>query len=271
MKFHRLLFLGFAASIGLAFMASSCQRRSTPVSTDVIAREYAKGLDLQAVTNLARTSKNPEEFEKKLNDRTTGVNNIDLNDDGKVDYIKVTEFGEGTERGYSLTTELAPGEEQEIATILFRKSGDRIDAQATGHPSLYGSNHYYRSSFGLTDVLLWSYILSDRGGYRSPYGYGNYPPTYGGGWSRQPDQSYTATSSRYRSMSPANSPGAKPLSPTVQSPNADKKAARARMIANPSQAQRSFATRTGRPVSSGGFGRSSSGGSSSRSSFGGGK
>lgn len=270
-----LIKLGIGVFAGLMMLSlfSTCKPRPKEVSTEVIAREYAKGLDLRAVTNLARTSKTPGELEEKLNSSSTGVNNIDLNDDGKVDYIKVTEYGDGSDRGFSLSTEISPGEEQEIATIVFSQSDGKVAVQTTGHSSLYGPNHYYRSSFGLSDALLWGYILSNHGSYRSPYGYGNYPGSYGGGWSRRSNADYASRNARYRTMSPAMPSGTPPIRSSATSPNAGKQAARARMVANPTQAQRSFAKRTGTTRSSGGFGRSSSTSSrsSSRSSFRGGK
>jgi hypothetical protein len=258
----------FSVALVFASALSSCD--SKPVPPDVIAKEYAKGLDLQAVTNLARTSKTPQELEEKLNSSSSGVNNIDLNDDKVVDYINVTEFGESGERGFSLSTEISPGEVQEIATLIFSKTGEQVNVQTTGNSSLYGNNHYYRSSFGLTDVLLWSYLFSNHSAYRSPYGYNNYPGSYGGGWGRSSNTDYSTKNSRYRSMSSPMSSGTPAMNTTAKSPNADKQAARAKIISNPQQSQRSFAQRSGTARSSGGFGRSSSS-SSSRSSFGGGK
>ena len=268
---NRHLRTGLQLSATLAFSSALSSCDSKPVSADVIAKEYAKGLDLQAVTNLARTSKTPKELEEKLNSSSSGVNNIDLNDDKIVDYINVTEFGEKDERGFSLSTEISPGKVQEIATIVFSKSGDQANVQTTGNSSLYGNNQYYRSSFGLTDVLLWSYLFSNHSAYRSPYGYNNYPGSYGGGWGRNSDTDYSTKNSRYRSMSSPMSSATPAMATTVKSPNADKHAARAKIISNPQQSQRSFAQRNGTARRSGGFGRSSSSSSSSRSSFGRGK
>src|SRR6187455_1082543 len=47
-------------------------------------------LDLYAVLNLFQNSKTIEEFEKTLNLEKTQINNMDLDLDGKVDFIKVT-------------------------------------------------------------------------------------------------------------------------------------------------------------------------------------
>ena len=113
-------------------MVSQCGRKSSSSlptmspekQAEVILKEYSKGLDLDAVTVLAKKSKDATDFERLLNSQTEAVNNIDLNEDAKVDYINVTEYGNGNRRGFSLTTEISPGKVQEIATIDFQKNGE---------------------------------------------------------------------------------------------------------------------------------------------------
>src|SRR5687767_7267565 len=51
-------------------------------------------LDLYAVLDLFQKSKTIEEFEKALNEQKTGINNLDLDLDKKVDFIKVVTKGE---------------------------------------------------------------------------------------------------------------------------------------------------------------------------------
>lgn len=46
-------------------------------------------LDLYAVLNLFQKSKTVEDFEKALNEKKSDINNLDLNLDKKVDFIKV--------------------------------------------------------------------------------------------------------------------------------------------------------------------------------------
>ena len=266
--------IGIFAAIVLFSMSSQCSRKtndSEPLSTEVILKEYSKGLNLDATTELAKKAKDAADFERLLNSQTEAINNIDLNDDGKVDYIKVTEYGSGEKRGFSLTDEISPGKIQEIATIDIQREADKATVQTTGNPSLYGPGSYHHSSFGLTDALLVGWLFSNRPSYSSPYGYGNYPPSYGGGWNRQGNDSYdgsmnsrTAGSTVTRSSQPA-------ISNPAVSPNAEKTAAKAKVISNPTQSQRSFSNPSTRPASSqpssrpkpsGGFGRSSSSGSS---------
>ena len=270
-------------------MVSQCGRKSTPATpaptvekqAEVILKEYAKGLDLDAVTVLAKKSKDAADFERLLNSQAEAVNNIDLNDDGKVDYIEVTEYGSGDRRGFSLTTEISPGKTQEIATIDFQKEGDKTVMQTTGNSSLYGPGNYLHSSFSMTDALLLGWLFSNRSSYSSPYGYGNYPPSYGGGWSRQPNDSYTGTMSSRTAGSSVSKSSSPVISQPAVSPNAEKTAAKAKALTTATQSQRSFAssssssstsTSTSKPGSFGGFGRSSSSGSSrSGGSSGGGK
>jgi hypothetical protein len=200
----------FALFVAFA-MISQCGSKSTPPpptaekQAEVILKEYSKGLDLDAVTALAKKSKDAADFESLLNSQAEAVNNIDLNDDGKVDYINVTEYGSGDRRGFSLTTEISPGKTQEIATIDFQKEGEKGVIQTTGNPSLYGPGSYHNSGFGLTDVLLMSWLFSNRPSYTSPYSPGNYPPSYGGGWNRQSDSSYAGSMSS-RTAAPKSKP-----------------------------------------------------------------
>ena len=52
-------------------------------------------LDLYAVLDLFQKSKTIEDFEKSLNLEETGINNLDLDLDNKVDFIKVVTKAEG--------------------------------------------------------------------------------------------------------------------------------------------------------------------------------
>ena len=273
----------FALFVAFA-MFSQCSRQSAiappPATTekqaDVILKEYSKGLDLVAVTELAKKSKDASDFERLLNSKAEAVNNIDLNDDGKVDYINVTEYGSGDRRGFSLTTELSPGKTQEIATIDFQKEGENTTLQTTGNSSLYGPGYYRHSSFSMTDALLMGWLFSNHTPYSSPYGQGNYPPSYGGGWNRQPENIYTGSMNSRSAGTSVRQSSSPVISQPAVSPNADKMAAKAKTITTATQSQRSFSgsssTSSSRPSSSGGFGRTSSS-SSSRSggSSGGGK
>ena len=219
----------------------------------------ADGLDLQAVGALVKKAKNAEHLEKLLNDVSQGINNLDLNEDGEVDYIKVTEFGETNAKGFSLTTEPVRGEEQEIATILIEKTaGDKANVEIQGNRQVYGANHYYQSFFPLTSFLLWSYLWSPHPFYTSPWSFGHYPTYY---------RPYpVANVDTYRSRAKSTAQGSNmrkssssKIASKIQSPNRSKSATSIKApLKNPSQSQKSFQVRNpSKHVRSGGFGRKS--------------
>ena len=88
----------------------------TDTTTTVTQTNAAEGLDLKALTLLVKEVKDASELEKRLN-TSGGINNLDLDADGKVDYIKVTEYGTADHKGFSFTVEVTPGDVQEVATI----------------------------------------------------------------------------------------------------------------------------------------------------------
>jgi hypothetical protein len=147
-----------------------------------------ENLDLQAIGELLEGAETAEEFEYRLNSPENGVNNLDLNGDGYVDYISVREFDEREtdERGFSLFSMFGPDMIQEIATIIFDRDrfndneyypGSRV--LITGNEQIYGDNYYYETNWLERTVPIVSWIFTDRENfYSSPYYYENYPDYY---------------------------------------------------------------------------------------------
>lgn len=140
--------------------------------------------DLQRVGPILQRSHNVGEFERYLNE-DDGINNLDLNGDGYVDYISVDEFDYGDnrdERGLSLFTRFGPDLVQEIGRVMFYR--DRPDYPGSrvllyGNDQIYGDNYYYETNWLDRTIDIVSAIFSDRGDlYRSPYYYDNYPDWY---------------------------------------------------------------------------------------------
>jgi hypothetical protein len=140
-------------------------------------------LDLERVGNLIERADSPEEFESYLND-DDGINNLDLNGDGYVDYISVDEFEDrdSNTRGLSLFSRFGPDLIQEIATLfLYRDRPDYPGARILlrGNEQLYGDNSYYETNWLDRSVPFVSTLFSDRDSYyHSPYYYDNYPAGY---------------------------------------------------------------------------------------------
>lgn len=112
--------------------------------TDATAvSEAAEGLDLVAVGELFGESEDLESFERALNDPEKGVNNLDLDGDGRVDYIRVVEEVSDETRVIVLQVPLGEDEFQDVATVeVERTDGAEYNLQVHGNEDLYGAHHY---------------------------------------------------------------------------------------------------------------------------------
>ena len=258
----------------------------TPETTNL-----GDNLNLQALGELVKTSTTAQDIESKLN-QPNSINNLDLDNDGKVDYVKVTEYGSGDKKGFSFTVDMPSGQSQEVATVELQSSANQ---QATmninGNQTVYGNNASYASNFTMTDLLIYHYLFFPHPYYVSPWRYGYYPSYYhtyvpvsrGYYGNRIGSTTKTTRITRTTTSVPSSSPNRNLSSSVVSS--------RAKSLTSPTTSQRSFtttsssaskpstswfkssstpSTTTSRPSSSSWFSsspsRSSSSGSSSRSS-----
>jgi uncharacterized membrane protein YgcG len=99
-------------------------------------------LDLYAVLDLFQKSKTIEDFEKSLNQKETGINNLDLNLDKKVDFIKVVTKKDGNAFTFVLQVNVSKKETQDVAVILVNKDKNgKVSLQMVGDEDLYGKNY----------------------------------------------------------------------------------------------------------------------------------
>jgi len=103
------------------------------------------GLDLYAVMDVFQKSKTIESFEKTLNDPKTKVNNLDLDLDKKIDFIKVvTEKKDKKDESYMfvLRVDVSKTESQDVAVILLDRDKDKkVSLQIVGDEDLYGKDY----------------------------------------------------------------------------------------------------------------------------------
>lgn len=101
------------------------------------------GLDLYAVLTLFQKSKTIEVFEKDLNLKETGINNLDLDLDKKVDFIKVvTKMEKDSSFTFTLQVDVTEKETQDVASILLDKDKKgKINLQIVGAEALYGKDY----------------------------------------------------------------------------------------------------------------------------------
>ncbi len=104
-------------------------------------------LDLYAVLDLFQKSKTIEDFEKSLNDENNKINNLDLNDDKKVDFIKVETKKDGDDFTFILRDPISKSETQDVAVILVSKDKNKkVSLQIVGDKDLYGKDYIVEPS-----------------------------------------------------------------------------------------------------------------------------
>lgn len=98
--------------------------------------------DLYGALELFKNSENSEAFEKAINLENNKINNLDLNSDGKVDYIKVIDYQKDNARAITLQVDVDDKEAQNVAVIEIDKTGaETATAQIIGDEDLYGENY----------------------------------------------------------------------------------------------------------------------------------
>ena len=141
-------------------------------------------LNLMDVLELFKDSDSMEEFENALNSSDNPVNNLDLNDDGKVDYIQVIDQVEGNVNTLILRVPMNETEFQDVAVIELEKLDDHTSViQIIGDEDLYGENYIVEPisevSSEFKNVHAWKSVAYLHGPryktWKSPFRYGVYP------------------------------------------------------------------------------------------------
>ena len=140
MKTSFISFLVLAMSL-LSLPVLSQKESKTEKDTTLLGLP-GDNLDLYAVLDLFQKSKTIEDFEKTLNLEKTGINNLDLNLDGKVDFIKVETKKNGDDFTFILQVDVSKTEKQDVAVILVSKDKNKkVTMQIVGDKDLYGKDY----------------------------------------------------------------------------------------------------------------------------------
>jgi hypothetical protein len=213
-----------------------------------IENNTTAGFDVSKLAPFVKTSTDPATLEKAINDPANHINDLDLDKDGNVDYVKVVEKANNK---LDIVDDVSKDQSVTVASINITPAADNRTAEMAiqGNPT-YVSQPYYHSSFSFTDFLLLSYMLRPHSYYMPMYRYGYHPSYY---------RPYRTTTVRNYQTTNNNN-------------GASNSSYNRRSISNPSSSQRSFQERSpATPARSGGFGRSSGSSrsfGSSRSGFG---
>jgi len=139
---------------GILFMAWSLFAQSPTATTQATPTALGlpgDNLNLYLVLNLFKQSSSIEDFEKRLNSPDTKVNNLDLNNDGSVDYLKVTDYGKNDYHTIVIQDIVSASETQDVAIIqLQKKEGNLVHIQIIGDESLYGKNYIIEPQLNTT-------------------------------------------------------------------------------------------------------------------------
>ena len=131
----------------LAYAVAGMSLLALPAFSQSVADSTLLGLpgdnlDLYAVLDLFQKSKTIEDFEKSLNLEKTGINNMDLDLDKKVDFIKVVTKQNNDDFTFILQIAVSKTETQDVAVILVSKDEDKkITMQIVGDEDLYGKDY----------------------------------------------------------------------------------------------------------------------------------
>lgn len=113
----------------------------SPISAQPIDSTGLPGdhFSLEGALALLKRAESPEAFEKLLNSEDTYVNNLDLNEDGDIDYIRVVDHGEEDAHVLVLQAIISKDESQDIAVIEIEKTGEsEAILQIIGDEDLFG-------------------------------------------------------------------------------------------------------------------------------------
>lgn len=142
-------------------------------------------LDLNGVLELFKESKDIEDFEKKLNTESNGVNNLDLNNDGEVDYIRVVDHADSNTHSLALQVPVTESESQDVAVIEMEETEkETVNLQVIGDADLYGEEYMLepadeKNTSIVVNVNTWRPVRHIYGrkyvAWNSPYRWGYYP------------------------------------------------------------------------------------------------
>ncbi len=171
--------IALIAAAMLTAGVSNAQYNSSTATVKAQNYDISDNLDLQAVASIFGDSKDLEDFERRLNDPSSQISNLDLNNDNYVDYLRVVEVGEGDIRVIVIQAVLGQDQFQDVATIeMERQRNKTVQVQIVGNSYIYGPNYIYEPFYYTTPVFFDMFWLSTYRPYYSPWYWGYYPTYY---------------------------------------------------------------------------------------------
>lgn len=162
MKTIKSLFV-YVSIAALSVNAVMAQGTATEDSTGLPGDHFS----LQGALQLFEKAGSPEEFESLINKEDNNVNNLDLNGDGQVDYVRVIDKMENDVHVLILQVPVSATESQDIAVIEIEKNGAASALlQIIGDEDIYGEQVIVEPDGGGADdaAFMDEFNSSNRGG-----------------------------------------------------------------------------------------------------------
>ncbi|MCL1867533.1 MAG: hypothetical protein FWF72_01085, partial [Paludibacter sp.] len=171
----KTLFLAVVTSLFTFFSCSAQQR----VTVEATSSDISYNLDLQAVANLFGEAYDLENFEMRLNDPNNPISNLDLNNDGYVDYLRVIEATEKDTKLVVIQAVLDKDVYQDVATIVVdRQKKNTTYVQVIGNSYIYGPDYCFEPVYVIVPPIYSWFWSPRRHVWCSPYYWGYYPSYY---------------------------------------------------------------------------------------------
>ena len=137
MKRYKLLVVLALALMSVPIMAQNSALANAADSTGMPGDNFS----LQGALEMFKKATSLEDFEKQLNSEDNAVNNLDLDGDGKTDYVRVIDNRDKDIHAIVLQVPVNETESQDIAVIEIEKKGNEsAELQITGDEDLYPEN-----------------------------------------------------------------------------------------------------------------------------------
>jgi hypothetical protein len=131
MKTKLFFLLSLFLSCQVAIQAQQPGQDSTGLPGD--------NFSLHGALQMFQDAQSPEDFEKAINTEGNHVNNLDLNGDGDIDYIRVVNVADKDAHAFILQVPISESESQDIAVIELEKTAEaNAVIQIVGDEEIYG-------------------------------------------------------------------------------------------------------------------------------------
>ncbi|HZK69226.1 MAG TPA: hypothetical protein VFC36_06495, partial [Paludibacter sp.] len=172
--------------VGILFTTTQCVAQENVtyapqrnVTVQAQSNDISYNLDLQAVASIFGESRDLQDFEMRLNDYDAQISNLDLNNDGEVDYLRVIESSENNVHLVVIQAVLDRDVYQDVASIVVDRSRyEKTYVQVIGDPYLYGNNYIIEPMYASTPSIFSFFFGNVYSSWTSPYYWGYYPRYY---------------------------------------------------------------------------------------------